>query len=789
MVEQTTENTSARIIGGDKGSDTSNNSLSDQSNPDQIFDVINGEREPIHTPGSIQPHGLLCVLSELDFWITQVSLNATDILGTAPENLLDRPLADFIDGDRLAEIRACLDPASEQTNPLNFSIIGDDGSTRFFNGIVHRAISGEIVLELEPIAATAKRDFTQSYRNVKDTLAKIQVTKTLSELCDLIVKEVRQITGFDRVMVYRFNEDGDGTVIAEDKQDDLEAFLGLYYPDTDIPQRAKHLYLLNWLRLLPDVNYQPSPLLVGQVADQATETTDPLDMSHCVLRSMSPCHIQYLQNMGVGASMCISLIQEQRLWGMITCHHNTPKFVPYEIRTICEFLGQLMSTELSVKEATQNLHYKLRLKATQVQFVNRLTNATDFLQALEDSPDDLLYLTGAQGAAVCEGDRIALIGKTPTKEDVIDLLAWLPDCLNNDLLVTDSLPSLYPAASAYKNVASGLLAMAISKTQHCYVLWFRPEFLQTVTWAGNPDNPTQIEEDGSLTISPRQSFAAWKETVRLKSLDWLVCEIEVAIELRSLIVDVILAQTDEMARVNLELERSNMELDAFAYIASHDLKEPLRGIHNYSNFLMEDYAAVLSEDGIAKLQTVVRLTQRMDDLISSLMFYSQLGRTELSRQAVNLNVLVQQSIDTLKISQPQRPIEFRRPQVLPTVCCDRSQVSELFINLIGNAIKYNDKTEKWVEIGFVDSKTVKDGSQISHTFYIRDNSIGIPAEYLEQIFEIFKRLHPAEQYGGGTGAGLTIVRKIVERHDGKIWVESTVGEGSTFYFTLSEAVT
>lgn len=753
--------------------------------------MITEEREPIHTPSSIQPHGLLCVLSELDFCITQVSLNATDILGIAPEKLIDRQLEDFIDRDRIIEIRACLDPTSEQTNPLNLSVTVDDGSVRFFNGIVHRAISGEVVLELEPIAATAKRDFTQSYRNIKDTLAKIQVTKDLSELCNLIVKEVRQITGFDRVMVYRFNEDGDGTVIAEDKQADLEAFLGLYYPDTDIPQRAKQLYILNWLRLLPDVNYQPNGLLTNM---QVTEPVAPLDMSHCVLRSMSPCHIQYLQNMGVGASMCISLLQQQRLWGMITCHHNTPKFVPYEIRTICEFLGQLMSTELSVKEATQNLDYKLRLKATQVQLVNRLTNATDFLQALEDFSDDLLSLTGAQGAAVCEGDanhgklRIAMIGKTPGKEDLIDLLAWLPDHFQNDLFVTDSLPSLYSAAKAYKNVVSGLLAIAISKTQHRYVLWFRPEFLQTVTWAGNPDNPKQIEADGSVTFSPRQSFAAWQETVRLKSIDWLQCEIEVAIELRSLIVDVILAQSDEMARVNLELERSNMELDSFAYIASHDLKEPLRGIHNYSNFLMEDYAHVLPEDGIAKLQTVVRLTQRMDDLINSLMHYSQLGRTELSRQVVNLNVLVQQTIDTLKISQPQKPIEFRLPQPLPTICCDRSQISELFTNLIGNAIKYNDKAEKWVEIGFIESKTVRNEDHISYTFYIRDNSIGIAAQHMERIFQIFKRLHPQDQYGGGTGAGLTIVRKIVERHEGKIWVESTLGEGSTFYFTLSEAV-
>ena len=243
-----------------------------------------------------------------------------------------------------------------------------------------------------------------------------------------------------------------------------------------------------------------------------------------------------------------------------------------------------------------------------------------------------------------------------------------------------------------------------------------------------------------------------------------------------------------MARINLELKRSNIELDSFAYIASHDLKEPLRGIHNYSNFLMEDYAAVLPKDGVAKLQTVVRLTQRMDALISSLMHYSQLGRTELSRQVVNLNVLVEQTINTLKISQPQKAIEFRLPQPLPTLCCDRPQVSELFTNLIGNAIKYNDKAAPWVEIGLVESNLVKHGTQLAYTFYIRDNSIGIPPEHLERIFDIFKRLHPQDQYGGGTGAGLTIVRKIVERHEGKIWVESTPGEGSTFYFTLSTAV-
>jgi two-component system, chemotaxis family, sensor kinase Cph1 len=215
------------------------------------------------------------------------------------------------------------------------------------------------------------------------------------------------------------------------------------------------------------------------------------------------------------------------------------------------------------------------------------------------------------------------------------------------------------------------------------------------------------------------------------------------------------------------------------------LKEPLRGIHNYSNFLMEDYADLLPEEGISKLKTLVRLTERMEDLINSLLHYSRIGRAEISRQPTHLDELVRQVCDTLKISQPQQSIEFRIPKPLPVIRCDRTQVNELFSNLISNAIKYNDKPEKWVEIGFIESATEPNPDPTSYLFYVRDNGIGVPQQHLERVFQIFKRLHAQNAYGGGTGAGLTIVQKIVERHEGKIWVESTLDVGSTFYFTLS----
>jgi len=250
--------------------------------------------------------------------------------------------------------------------------------------------------------------------------------------------------------------------------------------------------------------------------------------------------------------------------------------------------------------------------------------------------------------------------------------------------------------------------------------------------------------------------------------------------------------------------RSNAELDSFSYIASHDLKEPLRGIHNYSSFLIEDYGTVLGEDGVDKLNTLMRLTQRMEDLISSLLHYSRLGRANLQIDRVDLNTLVGSVIDLINMSQPETSenVEIQVVRSLPTITCDHVQVTELFTNLVTNSVKYNDKVQKQIEIGYLSSQQVAEAlrkkaiapsditpERIEDTvsapiFYVRDNGIGIREKHLESIFRIFKRLHPPKRFGGGTGAGLTIAKKIVERHSGLLWVSSVFGEGTTFYFTL-----
>ena len=749
--------------------------------------LTNCDREPIHIPNLIQPHGVLLAVSATEYKILQVSLNTEPMLGIEPQQLLERPLSELIGEDRVDEIRSCLSEDFNEINPLTINLHRQSESLTF-DAIIRR--NGEIItVELEPIQSS-QATFFNFYRSIKSPIDRIHNTNTLDNLCNTLVDEVRRVTGFDRVMVYRFDSQGAGQVVAEAVQEGLEPFLGLRYPDTDIPKQAKHLYTLNYIRLIPDATYEP----VGLIPSLNPLTQQPLDMSMSVLRSVSPLHIEYLGNMGVAASMSISLIKNKQLWGLIACHHHTPKTVPYQIRTICEFIGQIVSFELATKENNEDLDYRMKLKSIQSRFIQTISQAEELTTGLTENPQDLLDLVGASGVALCFESEITLIGNTPDRTAITKLLSWLETQFDEEVIYeTTSLSRVYPTARVYKEIASGLLALLISRVQKTLIIWFRPEVIQTVDWGGNPYKPTTIEE-GVVTLSPRKSFDRWQETVKEQSLPWNACEVEAALELRSSIIGIVLRKADELSQVNKELTRSNVELDAFAYIASHDLKEPLRGIYNYSSFLIEDYSAVLDEAGVDKLNTLMRLTHRMEDLINSLLRYSRLGRAELQLRPVDLNQLIVGVLDLLSVSKRDLQVRFEIPRSLPTINCDRTQVNELFTNLISNGIKYNQKSEKIIEIGYFSAdeftaaeKLLPDDNAVSsnkYIFYVRDNGIGIRAKHLESIFRIFKRLHSQKKYGGGTGAGLTIAQKIVERHGGEIWVESEYGKGSTFYFTL-----
>ncbi len=228
------------------------------------------------------------------------------------------------------------------------------------------------------------------------------------------------------------------------------------------------------------------------------------------------------------------------------------------------------------------------------------------------------------------------------------------------------------------------------------------------------------------------------------------------------------------------LERSNNDLDDFGYIISHDLKEPLRGIKNYSQFINEDYQDTLDSKGVKQLQTLIRLSDRMEDLIDNLLEYSRMGRIDLAFEKTNISDIIGQVLDSLQVSIEHAGVRIKIQESIPAVECDKVRVAEVFRNLLTNALKYTDKEDKRIEIGCVTSPH-------GPAFFVRDNGIGIEKRHTDQIFKIFKRLHGRNAFGGGTGAGLTIVQKIIDRHNGKIWLESTPKEGTTFYFTLGNS--
>jgi two-component system, chemotaxis family, sensor kinase Cph1 len=740
------------------------------------------DRKPIHLPGTIQPHGILLAFRETDFEIQWVSHNTQSHLGIAAQDLLGHPLSSLLDSEQIEAVRVALQENLGRANRLQFLL-----AEQWFDGMLHHTETGAI-LELERSHPSPETFELTLSRSVRKAIAKLQKLSGLTEFLQGVVEEVRQITGFDRVHIYRFDPQGAGDVIAEAKVAELDSFLGLHFPATDIPTVSRDLYKRCNLRCSPDVSAAPIELL----SLEQDNPPIPLDLSLAILRSVDPCCVEYYENMGSAAFLAIALIKDRQLWGLISCHHQTPKPLPYELRSACELLAQFASLDLSTKANHQEWDNLIHFKALHSEFIESISHAESLSDALITPVPRLLELVAAQGAAVCLDNDITLVGETPTLEQVRDLIEWTQQQGNESLFQTDSLPKLYPEADAFKETASGLLSLRISKVRRYSILWFRPEVLQTINWAGNPNDAFQVEANGEITLCPRNSFKLWQETVRLTSLPWKSYELTNALDLRNAIVGIVLTKADELAKMNRELERSNRELDSFAFAASHDLREPLRGIHNYSTILQEDYAQVLDTEGAECLQTIKTLTQRMDTLISVLLKFSQLGQAELDPQKTDLNDVLRLAIEVVQASRPNPQFEVRIPRPLPIVQCDAVMVNELFCNLLSNAFKYNNKAQGWAEIGYfngaeqIEKGWIKSRQQdsIPLLFYLQDNGIGMRSHHLEIVFKLFKRLHAQEEYGGGTGAGLTITRKVVERHGGRIWVESIYGEGSTFYFTL-----
>jgi chemotaxis family two-component system sensor kinase Cph1 len=732
-------------------------------------DLTACDREPIHIVGSIQPHGFLLTLDAASLAIVQASANAP--AGTEVGAALETALPELV-----PIVRRYLDdqPTEDGAHYLRTVTLAAAAS-QAYEVAAHR-VGDLVVVELEEFAdPSVEAGLDALSLRLRAFVQRLRVARTVEDLCAIVAEDVRHVTGFDRALIYRFDRDWHGTVLAEAGNGNLPSYLDLRFPASDIPVQARELYRRNRLRIIPDAGYAPVP-----IRPTLTPAGPPLDLSQSVLRSVSPVHVEYMRNMGTMASMSVSILIDDRLWGLISCHNAEPKRVPLQARNACDFLTQIFALQLSARERGAQAEQRLALGAIQARLLGFMAEEDSFVDGLLKHPDDVMALVNAAGAAIVTGDRCRLIGATPGETEVRGLYDWLSAREDADeVFSTDALSDLLPMAEAFAAQASGLLAISVSKRYASYILWFRPEVVRTVKWGGNPAKPaTQDPEGGPDRLHPRKSFEIWKETVKGRSLPWSLPEVEAAKDLRSSVLGIVLRRAEELAAMSEELQRSNKELEAFSYSVSHDLRAPFRHIVGYSNLLKTREASNLSEKGRHYVDTIIEAAFSAGTLVDNLLTFSQMGRHALNKVSGEMNPLVEEvRRKVLRDVPPERTVRWEIGP-LGRAYADPFMLRLVIENLLSNAVKYTrDRPEAVIEVG---RGAPKDGEAV---FFVRDNGAGFDMAYVDKLFGVFQRLHRVEEFEG-TGIGLANVRRIVERHGGRTWAEGELGQGATFTFTL-----
>jgi PAS domain-containing protein len=491
----------------------------------------NCEDEPIRIPGSIQRHGFLLLLDDRDERVVAASQNAEDFLEVPLGLVLGTPIETILEREVLGALRALTNSTDDEgllTYLGSFQMRG-----RFFSVITHR-VKTERVLEFELTDRLVNPEMTsQVFTNF---VSKLNNLRSETELCQALTEQVKDLTGFNRILLYRFDEAGHGTVICEQNDGTLPSYLDLRFPASDIPQQARDLYVLNTVRIIPDATYIPSPLHGLDKRPMGT-----LDLSMSLLRSVSPVHLEYMRNMGTMSSMSVSIVCEGKLWGLVSGHHAEPRTVPYLVRSACDLLTRLVATQLIGIATSASLLQMVHFHAVQRRMLTQMAAENNYLAAMADQMKDLLQITDAEGIALVMDGQFKVSGTTPSDTDLERLAEWMDSRPDLEIFESRHLGRHITWASEFSEVASGLLAIRISHVRQSYLMWFRPEVVRTVKWAGEPGKAP----DKDQRLNPRKSFEIWSELVRGRSKPWTDVEVESATEFRGAIMTISLKRAEE----------------------------------------------------------------------------------------------------------------------------------------------------------------------------------------------------------------------------------------------------
>ncbi|HEX8269723.1 MAG TPA: ATP-binding protein [Flavobacterium sp.] len=741
-----------------------------------LVNLDNCESEPIHIPGSIQPHGFLIAMNAASKIIDFCSGNVSLFTGFGHAEVLGKFAKDVFRERHYQELLSYI----ERNKMLSASPLLLAFGNRSFLATIH--LSGQhYIIECEPVINN-EQSVATLYEQTAQFLSYMHETHTLKQLCQLVAKGTKEITGYDRVMVYRFDQDYNGEVFAESVNDELEPFLGLHYPHTDIPVQARELYMKNLLRLISDINYQAVPIYTTGDKDNTS-----LDLGQSLLRSTSPIHIQYLQNMGVGATLTISLIHKGRLWGLIACHHYSPKNITPEIRLAAQLQGHFITSQIEIRQTNEEYEIARRTNLALEKF-----NA-DKVPAKRSDLDNvvrnryLLRLCNACAVAISFGGTIYKSAGAPSDTTVEELGKAL--LTSGKAFYTEKVLDYLPTAEKELGNIAGANIHSLGEKD--FIIWFRPETITEVNWAGDPNKAIIKDEKG---LSPRNSFALWKESVKHQSTPWLVPELLSAANCAYALqiqINLILLTEEEQRNKQLNdiLTEANSELENINWISTHDLQEPLRKIQLLASYLLE------KNDNLtpAISDTVVRMSNsahRMQKLLRDILEYTKIPHIEGASELINLKPVLDEVVtELLEIIDAKAAVIEIGP--LPQIRAIPLLLKQLFSNLLINSLKFRRKNfETVISITSSDfpQHFGEDTSILYNTIIIADNGIGFEAEFQNSIFNIFKRLHHERDYSG-SGVGLALCKKIMKVHDGHISANGKLGEGATFtlYFPIKAA--
>ncbi|WP_230969521.1 ATP-binding protein [Nitrogeniibacter aestuarii] len=765
------------------------------------FDLGRCEAEPIHLLGQVQSHGFVLVLDENET-VVAISGNLEALVGRIAQQA-QRPLQLDDLPEHMAELirdhRA--DVAEQDDSPgvyCGFCDCGPDGQGRAsrYELVLRKNAQGLLLVDFLPwVESGARRNeavwLQHEIHRMLNTLSRLD---SIERFADTLATEFKRFSGYDRVMIYRFDEDHNGEVIAEALEDGLEPYKGLHYPASDIPAQARALYVSNRVRHVFDVEDVGEALWVN--ADQP----GPVDLSHSFLRSVSPIHIQYLKNMGVRATLTVSLIVDGALWGLIACHHNSAKAAPYAFLNSTKFLSRIVSSELvRVIQHESERQFDL-LAEIQTQLIGKMNRTDRFMEALVGPQPNITQLLNADSAMVFFSSDVFTIGDAPTKEEASRLLAWVKAQVKpSDMIYTSTrLPHEYPAAEGFKHVASGVIVLFLSFDRNDAVMWFRKGVVETVSWAGDPRKAVVADPAGQMSrLQPRASFDEWKEVRSGISRPWTAAELHTAKSLRNPIVEMTLKQGVLLEKLNQELVQARNDAvlanqrktDAISNM-SHEVRTPLNSIIGYTELLKYGKAGALTEDQQRYINYAADNARHLLSIINDILDIAKIeaGSLALHREPTNVVAVMDESLMLVQPLFNEKQVTLGktyRDETGLVVHGDRKRLKQVFVNLLSNAAKYN-KPQGGVEVKLY-LETV-DGRRYA-VIDVHDSGIGMSDDQLEKLFSRFYRVESGEHRKvDGTGLGLSITKQLVELHQGYIQVSSKLGIGSQFKVYLPVSI-